>query len=117
MTELCYLDASHVESPAGLLCHLDLLAPDGKPLGIIKGVVIEAAARRVRYFDVESRRLFRRRRFLLEADQLAQIEPERNALRLRIDPSKHELTEVTTDALRRFCDDDLLTALFANRAA
>ena len=117
MNELSYLDASHVESPAGALSTLALLTSEGKPFGTIKGVVIEAAARRVRYFDVESGGLLRRRRYLLEADQLAQLESDGSTLRLLADPSESEVTDLNRDELREFCDDDLLAAIFAPRAA
>jgi hypothetical protein len=117
ISQLCYLDASKVETPAGLLSKLDLLTADGKPFGSIEGVVIEAAARRVRYFDVQSSKWFRRRRYLLEADQLAQLEPQRKALRLRAESEVAEVQDLDTGTLRRFSDDDLLTALFSSRAA
>jgi hypothetical protein len=117
ISEFCYLDASRVESPAGVLSELDLLSADGRPLGSIQGVVIEAAARRVRYFDVQSSGWFRRRRYLLEADQLAQVEPGRKALRLRVDSNVEEVQDLDAAALRQFSDDDLIAALFPSRAA
>jgi uncharacterized protein YrrD len=93
------------------------LSADGRPLGSIQGVVIEAAARRVRYFDVQSSGWFRRRRYLLEADQLAQVEPGRKALRLRVDSNVEEVQDLDAAALRQFSDDDLIAALFPSRAA
>jgi len=51
-SELSYLDASKVSSPAGALSELDVLSAEGRRLGSIEGVVIEAAARRVRYLSV-----------------------------------------------------------------
>jgi len=116
-SQLCYLDASKVETPAGVLSELDLLTADGERLGTIEGVVIEAQARRVRYFDVHSSRWFHRRRFLLEADELAQLEPERKALRVRADSRVQEIRDLDARALRRFCDADVLAALFPPRAA
>jgi hypothetical protein len=117
-SELTYLDASRVTSPVGVLSNLSLLAADGEPLGTIEGVVIDAAARRVRYFEVQSKSgWFGRRRYLLEADQLAQVEPERNALRLRIDHRRAQVHDLDSSALRDFSDDDLLTAMFRPRVA
>ena len=116
-SQLCYLDASKVETPAGVLSELNLLSADGKPIGSIEGVVIEAAARRVRYYDVQSSNWFRRRRYLLEADQLAQLEPQQKALRLRPECDVEEIRDLDADRLRRFSDDDLLAALFSSRAA
>ena len=51
-SELSYLDASKVSSPAGALSELDVLSAEGRRLGSIEGVVIDAAARRVRYLSV-----------------------------------------------------------------
>jgi hypothetical protein len=117
-SELTYLDASKVTSPVGVLSHLPLLTADGEPLGTIEGVVIDAAARRVRYFEVQSTSgWFGRRRYLLEADHLARVEPERRALRLRIDHRGAEVHDVDSSALRDFSDDDLLTAMFRPRVA
>ena len=115
-SELCYLEASKVESPAGVLSELEVLTPEGELLGNIEGVVIEAAARRVRYFDVRSLG-WRSKRYLLEADQLARVEPGRKALRLLVDSAAKQVQSVDATELRKFSDDDLLAALFAPRAA
>jgi len=116
-SELSYLDASKVTSPAGTLSELDVLSVEGRPLGSIEGVVIDAAARRVRYLAVRSSRWFGRRRYLVPADQLGQIEGERKALRLRVDLRHEAVPGLDAAALREFSDDDLLAALFAPRAA
>ena len=116
-SELSYLDASKVTSPAGVLSELDVLSAEGHRLGRIEGVVIDAAARRVCYLFVRSSGWFRRRRYLVQADQSGQIEGERKALRLRGDLRDEAVRELDAAALRRFSDDDLLTALFPPRAA
>lgn len=116
-SELSYLDASKVTSPAGVLSELDVLSADGRRLGSIEGVVIDAAARRVRYLSVRSAGWFGRRRYLVQADQLGQIEGERKALRLREDPGNEAVRGLDAAALRTFCDEDLLAAMFPPRAA
>jgi len=116
-SELCYLDASKVQSPAGALSELDVLTADGDAFGSIEGVVIDAANRRVRYLDVQASGWFKRRRYLLEADQLGHLEPERHALRLRADTELAPVSGVDASALRRFSDDDLAAAMFPKRAA
>lgn len=116
-SELCYLVASKVESPAGVLSDLSVLTADGKPLGTVAGVVIEPAARRVRYYDVQSTGWFRRRHYLLEADQLVQLEGERKAVRLRAKDEVREVRNLDPRALRPFSDDDLLAAMFSPHAA
>ena len=53
-SELSYLEASKVSSPAGVLSELDVVNAQGQRLGNIEGVVIDAAARCVRYLCVRS---------------------------------------------------------------
>jgi hypothetical protein len=111
LSELCYLEATKVTSPGGVLSELDLLTPDGKRLGTIKGVVIETDAGRVRYFDVQAAGWLDRKRYLLEADQLAHFEPVGHALRLRVLPSRDQMREFDPADLRRVSVDDIVAAL------
>jgi PRC-barrel domain len=117
LSELSYLDASKVTSPAGALSELDVLSADGRRLGSIEGAVIDAAARRVRYLSIRSSGGFGRRRYLVQADQLGQIECECKALRLRVDLRNEAVPGLDAAALREFSDDDLLAALFPPRVA
>lgn len=112
---LCYLDAAHVDSPVGLLSELQVVTASGEQLGSIAGVVIEPAARRARYLDVQSDG-FRRRHYLVEADYLAQVDGERKELRL-LSAAVPEVHYGDSASFRPFSDNDLLTALFAPRAA
>ena len=116
-SELSYLDASKVISPAGALSELDVLNTEGRRLGSIEGVVIDAAARHVRYLCVRLSGLFGRRRYLVEADQVGQIQGDRKALRLRSDLRNEAVDGLDAAALRRFSDDDVLAAIFAPRMA
>jgi len=115
-SELCYLDAANVNSPAGLLSELDVVTASGEPFGSIAGVVIEAAAGRARYFDVRSSGWLRRRQYLVEADQLAQVDGEQKVLRL-VSAEVPVVHGLGTAGLRQFSDDDLLAALFRPHAA
>ena len=115
-SELAYLDASKVISPAGALSELDVLNAEGRRLGRIEGVVIDAAARHVRYLCVRLSGLFGRR-YVVEADQVGQIQGDRKALRLRRDLRNEAVDGLDAAALRRFSDDDLLAAIFAPRVA
>ena len=116
LSALSYLDAAKVESPAGLLSELDVVTAQGEQLGSIAGVVIEAAAGRARYFDIHGSGWLRRRHYLVEADQLGQIDPERKVLRL-LGGEMTEVADFDTAALRPFSDEDLLAALFRRRVA
>lgn len=116
-SELSYLDASKVTSPAGVLSGLEVLSAQGQRLGSIEGIVIDAAARRVRYLSVRSSGWFGGRRYLVPADQFGQIEGERKALRLWGDLRNEAVHGLDAAALRRFSDEDLLAAMFPPRAA
>ena len=116
-SELSYLDASKVSSPAGVLSELDVLSSEGRRLGSIEGVIIDAAARHVRYLCIRSSGSFGGRRYLMPADHLGQIEVDRKALRLRGDLRNEAVHGLDAAALRKFSDDDLLAALFSPRAA
>jgi hypothetical protein len=116
-TSLCYLPAARVTSPAGALSELELLTACGEPFGNVEGVVIDAAARKVKYFAISTSGWLRRRKFVLEAGHLAQIDLERKTLRLRADVDMDQVVDLDPAALREFSDDDLLTVIFAPRAA
>ena len=115
VSELCYLDADHVTSPAGVLSELDVVTASGEQLGTIAGVVIEASARRARYLDVRSRGL-RRQHYLVQTDHLAQVDAARKELRL-LSSEVPEERDVRSERLRPYSDDDLMAALFTSRVA
>ena len=115
--ELSYLDASKVTTPAGVLSELDVLSVEGRRLGSIEGVVIDAAAHLVRYLSVRTSGWFGRRRYLVRADQSGQIEIGRKALRLLVDLRNEAVQGLDAAALRRFSHDDLLAAMFPARTA
>lgn len=117
VSELSYLDASKVTSPAGVLSELAVLSPEGQKLGSIEGVVIHAAARHVRYICLRLSGWFGRRRYVVDAAQLGRIEGERKALRLNFDPRREAEPGLDASALREFSDEDLLAAVFAPRTA
>jgi sporulation protein YlmC with PRC-barrel domain len=116
-SELSYLDASKVTTPAGVLSELDVLSAEGRRLGSIEGVVIDAAARLVRYLSVRTSGWFGGGRYLVRADQTGQIEGERKALRLLVDLRNEAVHGLDAAALRQFSQDDLLAAMFPPRRA
>ena len=114
-SELCYLDAACVNSPAGVLSEVDVVTAAGRQLGSIAGVVIEAAARRARFLDVRSHGLHRRR-YLLPADHLAQVDSTRKQLRL-LTADVPEAERPGAARFRPFSDDDLVAAVMASAEA
>jgi hypothetical protein len=113
-THLRYLDASRIDSPAGTLSHVDVESVDGEDIGDLDGVLIDPAARCIRYYVVALRRRLGRRRYLLPADEPAQLEPGRKALRFLINSrALRSFQEFRKDDVREFSDLDLVNAMFA----
>ena len=113
-THLCYLNAANVDGPAGALGHLDVQTADGQEVGELDGVLIEPAARRIRYYVIALGRRLGRRRYLLSAEAQAQLETGSKALRFRIDLSAlKSCQEFRKGDVREFSDTDALSAMFA----
>jgi hypothetical protein len=115
--ELRYLDAENVRYPQGTLAGLDVCTSDDEKLGVIGGVLIDPAHRRLRYYVVESSGWFRVRRYLLSADAPAIVQPEERVLRVEAPAADLESREFDPATARRFSDEDLLASLFSPHAA
>jgi hypothetical protein len=112
-THLRYLDASKINSPAGSLSDIDVESEDGKEMGDLDGVLIDPAARRIRYYVVALRKRLGRRRYLLPADEPAQLEPDRKTLRFRINSAIESFPEFRKSDVRDFTEFDMVNAMFA----
>ena len=113
---LRYLDANAVESPAGKLDGMSLLSQDDEAIGEIDGVLIHPGTRKIRYFVVDTSKLFNRRRYLVSADLPAVVVPDDRALRLEVPYEDIERHRYDSRGVARFSDDDLLAAMFAPRS-
>jgi hypothetical protein len=112
---LRYIDGSKVQTPGGQLDQLDVLNQEDSNVGRVEGIVVDPAERQVRYFVFKSRRALRARHYLLPLAP-ATIDAENKAL--HVDAQTDDLDELIDGPAKRFppfTDDDLLTALFANR--
>ena len=115
---LCYLDAPKVRAAIGDLDGDNLRDPDDEELGSLKGVLIEAAARRVRYFVVEAAGRSRTHCYLVPADDPVTVQADGRTL--RVDSNATDLmrsAEFKIDSVRRYSDDDLMAALFTSKVA
>jgi hypothetical protein len=115
---LCYLDASKVRTSIGDLEGVNLRDPEDEELGCLKGVLIEAAARRVRYFVVEAAGRSRTHCYLVPADDPVTLQADRRTL--RVDSHATDLIrsgEFNIDSVRAYSDDDLMAAMFPAPAA
>ena len=111
---LCFLDVSKVRTSIGDLNGVNLRDPYDEELGSLKGVLIEAAARRVRYFVVEVAGRSRTHCYLVPADDPVTVQEDRRTL--RVDSNAADLIrsgEFNIDSVRPYSDDDLMAAMFA----
>lgn len=112
---LRYLDADHVQHPLGTLAGWTVYSQEGDKLGVISGVLLEPASRRIRYYVVEKRVALLHRRYLLAADTPAVLEADDHKLRILI--SVDELERFDARQVEPFSDEDAITAMFAQPAA
>jgi sporulation protein YlmC with PRC-barrel domain len=111
---LCYLDANHVETPLPDFAAADVLDKGGRKLGSVDGVIVDPAQRKAVYLVIRRSGLVRTERRLLP---LADIQVEAAGRVLRVDRDPAALEEFEEHRYPEFSDDDLLRALFPDRAA
>ena len=114
---LRFMNASHVETPAGHLSNVVIVGESDRALGKLDGIIFDPIERRVRYFVIRSRRWWRVHRYLLAAEPL-RVERERKVLRLiSKSGTLDQLPEVTPDTFSPYSDEDLDDAAFSTHAA
>jgi hypothetical protein len=117
-SRLCYLDASKVMGPTGLLASLDVRTSHDEPLGSVDGVLIDPAERKLRYFVIESRESADHRRYLLPIEAAATMAPEGTSLRLVMETADFTaLDEFDGAAVREFTEEDAIAPTFARYLA
>ncbi len=85
---------------------------DDEQLGLLDGLLVDPASRRVRFFVVERRSALRRRRYLLTADTLATLDERL----LRVEAHAEDLERFDARTVQPFSDEDVITAMFAEPA-
>ena len=115
---LCYLDASKVMGPAGILASLDVRTRHDRTLGNIDGVLIDPAERKLRYFVIESAQSADHRRYLLPIEAAATMAPEGTSLRLVMEADDFSaLDEFDCDTVREFTEEDAIAPTFSRYLA
>jgi hypothetical protein len=115
--KLCYVNAAQVGTPAGRLAYVTVCGRNGDRLGIVDGVLINPAERRICFLVVESERLDGTHRYLVSADDLIRMECDRGALRLEADADPSADCDVDLNSIPAMTEDDVIAAMFARRAA
>ena len=85
---------------------------DDEQLGLLDGLLVDPASRRVRFFVVERTSALRRRRYLLTADTLATLDERL----LRVEAHAEDLERFDARTVQPFSDEDVITAMFAEPA-
>ncbi len=116
-SELRYLDAQHVRCPIGTLAGLEVRTADDEPLGHLDGVLLHPAQRRVCFLVVQSPGLLRNRRYLVPVDAAPHVEGRNMILRVEAHADEVDPEPFDDRAVRPFSEEDVVTAMFANRAA
>jgi len=106
---LCYLDASRVVGPAGLLAALDVRSSRDQSVGILDGVVIDPAERKLRFFVVEPSGSVNNRRVLLPVEAAASVAPGGGTLRIEVESGDiGALDEFDMADFREFTEEDAI---------
>jgi hypothetical protein len=107
---LCYLNTRRLEAP--LFEPLDVRTRSDLKLGTFDGVVVDPAARCVRYLVIDRGRFFHERRLI--PLMLTRIDRKHHALRLEVDNvDPAEWLIFDKRSYPPFSDADLITAMFA----
>ena len=104
---LCYLEASRVMGPAGLLTACDVRTRHDQPIGSVDGVLIDPAEGKLRYFVIETPGSVDHRRYLFPVESEATMNG--NALRLDMETGEFaELDEFDSTSVRDFTEEDAI---------
>src|SRR5436305_11378381 len=112
MERLRFVDNDHLAGP--LVEHLDVTTRAGNRIGTFDGVLVEPSERRVRYLVVDRGRFFHQRCLIPLPD--ARIDAEHHAISLDVEEADAaEWQRFDPSTFPPFSDEDLITAMFANR--
>src|SRR5262245_39067638 len=114
-TQLRYIEASLIGSPAGKLDDALVVSPSKATLGKLEGVLVDPALRRVQFYVIESGRPTETHHHYLLPLMPARLDTNRRSLEVDFDTGDlDQLDDVEPDTLPRFSDEDLITAMFAS---
>lgn len=114
---LRYLDAHHVDTPAGRLEGTVLVSPTKVRLGKLDGILVDPLRRQARYYVVQTKRGFLSSRHCLLPMTASRLDRDQHTLEVDVESDEmRQLHQVEPDDLPRFSDEDLLTALFHSAA-
>ncbi len=111
---LCFLDTTRLQQP--LVDAVDVRTREDARIGRFDGVIVEPAERRVRYLVVDRGGRFIHHRYLMPLLPM-RVDSDHHALRLEVDDVEaDEWQAFDPRSFPAFSDDDLITAMFAQRS-
>jgi hypothetical protein len=111
-SDLRYVDADRVDTPAGRLNDTVVVDPSHATLGKLAGIVVDPVGRRVHGYVIESRKWLSSRHYIVPPGPM-RLDRDHHAL--EVDLYETQLDEVEPHTIPRFSDDDLIAALFRTR--
>ena len=114
-SDLRYIAADRVDTPAGRLSGAVVVCASDGTLGKLDGIVVDPIGRKLRGYIVESRGWISSRRYFVPP-VLARFDRDHGTLELGIGREEaSRFDEVDPEAFPSFSDDDLFAALFHAR--
>ena len=111
---LRYVDADHVDTPAGRLGDAVVVGPTGAKIGDLDGIVVDPGQRRAPYLVVAVRKRLRTRKYLLplapsriDSDHVVHVELDTDEL--------DQLPEISGARIPSLSDEDVVDAVFGSR--
>jgi hypothetical protein len=112
--DLKYITADHLSTVEGALDGAPVVSRANVTLGTLAGALVDPVHRNVGYLVVDSGTWLHRHRYVLPLD-LTRFDRTRGAL--LVDADVNDLEEFQSNNFAVFSDEDLITAMFAPRAA
>ena len=106
---LCYLDASRVMAPTGMLAAFDVRSSHDQTLGSIDGILIDPEARQLRFFVVERDGAVNHQRYLLPVEAAASVSAGGHSLKIDMESADFDaLDEFHMADVRAFTAEDAI---------
>ena len=112
---LRYVDAQHVDTPAGRLSDATVVSPSGAKLGHLDGIVIDPLHRHASFLVVSVRKRLRTHRYLLPLEP-SRIDSGAHELHVEVESADlNQFPEVPAARIPAFSDEDLVDVFFTPR--
>jgi hypothetical protein len=116
-SHLRFVDAHQLDTSAGRLDNVVVIAPSQTPLGKLAGVVVDPMNRQLRYYVIRVRRWLSTRHYLMPL-RSARLTADAHGMQVDFDAEELKTFEqVDPHKVPAFSEEDLLTTMFRPHAA